>query len=692
MRLQRNAQRRPIAAFLLKALSFVALLSCVEVITLAPLALFVQTLSAEGPLPYLYWWAGTLAFLLTILLRDSKPNTKADVRQQTPTEKPAALRPVPLRVIRLFFALVAITGGFAGVFVIVLQVMVIPRSLAEAWLEITRVGEAFGFFSFFASEIYALFLLAQAILFIRKRYAMFVTAFLTSLLLCVGMIAGKSGILFLAVLFAFALFLLSQKGQSRLLRLRSSMPPFALACLIALLYAANPDALNPTKSPLPPINVSALLIRIAPSFPLLQDMPGFGFTSDAEKMPSSVYLTSRSLYRVQGESLDVLYLADQKYQRWDGKAWLVDPDTGAEVPLKTLHPSQSRQSGNVRLTLEDDFTSSVPITGDTTSVFITDDAPKNHLSARNRGVRFEPGIKRGFVAELERGTLPPGTEDPKSVNYAFGSSDFKSAQITELARTLGAGTLSDRDYAQSLLDYFSEGFTYSLKTENANGSGNPIETFLFREKKGFCLYFASAFVLLAREAGIPARLCEGYRISLDETGNGVITGNNAHSWPELYLDGNWRTFEPTIAYRHGDPFAWTNEADTETRRQLMALFGGNDETAKQEDLAPSKRFLSALRALVSPVGITLISLVALATLAWKLADRGNRKLRRQARSLVAHYRKRGVEGPEILGWTGWLKSVSAKERDDGQKRVEAERIASGMIILAFAPVRERKSS
>ena len=43
---------------------------------------------------------------------------------------------------------------------------------------------------------------------------------------------------------------------------------------------------------------------------------------------------------------------------------------------------------------------------------------------------------------------------------------------------------------------------------------------------------------------------------------------NAHAWPELYLDGDWRIFEPTPPYAQADPFAYTREGDRATRRQL----------------------------------------------------------------------------------------------------------------------------
>ncbi len=72
--------------------------------------------------------------------------------------------------------------------------------------------------------------------------------------------------------------------------------------------------------------------------------------------------------------------------------------------------------------------------------------------------------------------------------------------------------------------------------------------FLFDLKQGYCDYFATAMVVLARLNGIPARLAIGYTMGrLDpQRGEYVVTEMDAHSWPELYFPGQgWIPFEPT---------------------------------------------------------------------------------------------------------------------------------------------------
>ncbi|MBO4901909.1 MAG: transglutaminase domain-containing protein [Lachnospiraceae bacterium] len=87
-----------------------------------------------------------------------------------------------------------------------------------------------------------------------------------------------------------------------------------------------------------------------------------------------------------------------------------------------------------------------------------------------------------------------------------------------------------------------------------------LDYFLFEKPEGFCTHYATAFVLLSRAAGIPARFHQGYSI-LSRNRNFEVQSNRAHAWPEAYLDGaGWITFEPTPGYKRITGWAVTDEA------------------------------------------------------------------------------------------------------------------------------------
>lgn len=78
-----------------------------------------------------------------------------------------------------------------------------------------------------------------------------------------------------------------------------------------------------------------------------------------------------------------------------------------------------------------------------------------------------------------------------------------------------------------------------------------LDYFLLESKEGYCSYFATAFVLLARAEGIPARYVQGFCVQASKRGKQTIsvTSSMAHAWPEVYLDGiGWIPYEPTPSY------------------------------------------------------------------------------------------------------------------------------------------------
>jgi transglutaminase-like putative cysteine protease len=99
---------------------------------------------------------------------------------------------------------------------------------------------------------------------------------------------------------------------------------------------------------------------------------------------------------------------------------------------------------------------------------------------------------------------------------------------------------------------------YTLDVPAPPAGREVISWFLFDLRRGYCDYFATAMTVLARLAGIPARLAIGYATgSFDErTGGYVVTELQAHSWPELYFPGyGWIPFEPTPAQPLGERVA-----------------------------------------------------------------------------------------------------------------------------------------
>ena len=77
---------------------------------------------------------------------------------------------------------------------------------------------------------------------------------------------------------------------------------------------------------------------------------------------------------------------------------------------------------------------------------------------------------------------------------------------------------------------------------------HAVDEFLFKTRAGFCEHFASAFVVLMRAAGVPARVVTGYLGGeYNALGNYLIVRqSDAHAWTEVWLDNRgWVRVDPT---------------------------------------------------------------------------------------------------------------------------------------------------
>jgi transglutaminase-like putative cysteine protease len=111
-----------------------------------------------------------------------------------------------------------------------------------------------------------------------------------------------------------------------------------------------------------------------------------------------------------------------------------------------------------------------------------------------------------------------------------------------------AGATTPYAKAAALRDYFRSGnFTYDTSVDLGDDA-NAIVAFL-RVRRGFCVQFASAYAVMARAVGLPARLAVGYTPGVKSGSTYTVGSHDAHAWPEVWLAGlGWtHLFDPTPA-------------------------------------------------------------------------------------------------------------------------------------------------
>ncbi|CAG1003236.1 Protein-glutamine gamma-glutamyltransferase [Burkholderiales bacterium] len=121
-------------------------------------------------------------------------------------------------------------------------------------------------------------------------------------------------------------------------------------------------------------------------------------------------------------------------------------------------------------------------------------------------------------------------------------------RTTEFARELRARHAGDRELVGAILAWFrAEAFVYTLTPPLLDR--DPVDAFLFDTRRGFCEHYASAFVVMMRAAGIPARVVTGYQGGEVNPRGGylIVRQSDAHAWAEVIVDGAWQRVDPTGA-------------------------------------------------------------------------------------------------------------------------------------------------
>ncbi len=120
-------------------------------------------------------------------------------------------------------------------------------------------------------------------------------------------------------------------------------------------------------------------------------------------------------------------------------------------------------------------------------------------------------------------------------------------RVVQLTLGLIEGVHNPYDRAKIIEQYLRQ-FEYTTDLPAPPRDQDIVDYFLFDLKKGYCDYFATAMVVMARSASLPSRLVVGYSRGTYDAANDryVITEADAHSWPEIYFEGiGWVPFEPT---------------------------------------------------------------------------------------------------------------------------------------------------
>lgn len=184
----------------------------------------------------------------------------------------------------------------------------------------------------------------------------------------------------------------------------------------------------------------------------------------------------------------------------------------------------------------------------------------------------------------------PNNNDIEEIRSAFSDIlDLSPQTATEKLELL-----------QQLRDRINTMTEYSLSPGKTPSNRDFVNYFLLENHKGYCTHYASAGVLLARMAGIPARYATGYIVVGDDfsdsakNNDGTYTielpDNRSHAWTEVYLDGfGWVPFEFTAGYSSNNINTDTTTPQTETTAQSTEFASSTTHTSTAKPTGSSTR-------------------------------------------------------------------------------------------------------
>lgn len=139
--------------------------------------------------------------------------------------------------------------------------------------------------------------------------------------------------------------------------------------------------------------------------------------------------------------------------------------------------------------------------------------------------------------------------DPSTLQQALRLPRNANPQTLAFAQAIRTQFPNAGAQVRAVLQFFrQEKFYYTLEPPPLGK--HSVDDFLFNTRAGFCEHYSSAFVILMRALGIPARVVTGYQGGTLNTQDGYfeIRQSDAHAWAEIWTsDSGWLRIDPTGA-------------------------------------------------------------------------------------------------------------------------------------------------
>jgi transglutaminase-like putative cysteine protease len=177
------------------------------------------------------------------------------------------------------------------------------------------------------------------------------------------------------------------------------------------------------------------------------------------------------------------------------------------------------------------------------------DEPVSMTAYRIEGMTQEGVIPDPDLASrLGLASLTGAEASPTQLQLELNDAD-RQVLARVVAEITGNEAPGAEAFGKRASDWLRARHGYSLRSQVPAGAGDPVVRWLESREPGHCELFAGALVLLARQAGYPARIVTGFKGGAWNgfSNNFMLRNSDAHAWCELFdaATASWQRVDPT---------------------------------------------------------------------------------------------------------------------------------------------------
>jgi hypothetical protein len=137
---------------------------------------------------------------------------------------------------------------------------------------------------------------------------------------------------------------------------------------------------------------------------------------------------------------------------------------------------------------------------------------------------------------------------PPAIARRYATPPVITPRVRELAQQATAGATTTYDKVIALEQWMGRNTKYALDIPPLPHGADPVDQFLFVDRRGFCEQIATSLTVMLRSLGVPTRVVAGYAPGLRNPFTGLyeVRASDAHLWTEVWFPGvGWQSFDPT---------------------------------------------------------------------------------------------------------------------------------------------------